>query len=393
MIATFKAQVWRPLRRYVTRAALNTWGQVPAHGYWESVQTYQQHHPDQAEYQIIIPGHSETIQPPWTLPGVTLPPTFQQTEFQVPDAVCYRVNNGRVASQYGDVIAADGQLIYDNWEEPQRRPQEHTVCTSYFPQPKQLHQTLGVIAGVKGGSNYYHFLVDVLPRLYLLKQSQFWSEIQVCYVNRLSPRLRKLCPVLAAAGLTDKQVFWADQHSHVQAQAVVATSLTGLPGMSYFKPRWVFEFLRATYLPQAQLPAQPQPRIYISRSRAHFRRVINEPEVLEVLSRWGYQPVWLEDLSFPEQVGLFQQARRIIAPHGAGLANLVWCSPGAKVLEFFSPTYQPECYWVMARQMGLDYGCLIGQAAMTHSDHRQHSIRIDSQALAQALAWLESDGL
>ena len=389
-----RQNVWRPLRRFCTQAALNFGGEIPAQGYWQSAYRYYQAHPEKTGvgYQVLIPAHPETITPPWTMTG-TLPPTYRQREFHVPAAFCYQIPAARVASPYGDVIAPDGQLIYDGAKECGRNPQERSVCTLKFPTAKVIDQTVGVIAGVKGGSNYYHLLVDVLPKIYLLKQSQFWSEIEVFYMNKFLPGLRKLKIILETAGLAEKNIFWADAYSHIQAKSVVATSLTGLPGMSYFKPRWVFEFLRSTYLPQAQSPDSPRTKLYISRSRANFRRVLNENEVLDYLLPLGYEPVWLEDLSFPEQVGLFQQAEEIIAPHGAGLANLIWCQAGAKVIEFFSPEYLPECYWVIAKQMGLHYGYLVGQKnpdILSEKESRNHHIWVDLSELAQAVAWMGS---
>lgn len=392
--ANARQKLWRPLRRFYTQTLLNLWGEIPAQGYWESAQSYQnqecQKNTPGCGYEVLIPAHQETIRPPWTIAGM-VPSTFEQTEFSVPAAFCYQIPQARVASPYGDVIAPDGQLIYDGSQESGRQPQERSVCTLKFPRAQVIPQTIGVIAGVKGGSNYYHFLVDVLPRIYLLKQSPFWSEIELFYANKFLPGLQKLKPLLSAVGLAEKNIFWADAHSHIQGQSVVATSLTGLAGMSYFKPGWVFDFLRTTYLSQAKSPNKSLPKVYISRSRASFRRVGNEAELLDYLLPLGYQPVWLEDLSFPEQVGLFQQAESIIAPHGAGLANLIWCQPGAKIVEFFSPEYLPECYWVIANQVGLDYGFLVGRRPSDRvptAEARNHPIWVDMAELAQAVDWL-----
>jgi len=386
-----RQNLWRPLRRLGMQSALNLWGQIPAHNYWESAQHYYEDASQKLTpglgYEVLIPAHQEAITPPWTATGV-IPPTFQQTEFDVPAAFCYQIPQARVASPYGDVIAPDGKLVYDGSKESGRQPHERSVCTLKFPPVQETNRTIGVIAGVKGGSNYYHFLVDVLPRIYLLKHSQFWSKIDLFYTNKFLPGLQKLKPILGMAGLAGRDIFWADAYSHIRGKSVVATSLTGLPGMSYFKPRWVFEFLRSTYLSQGKSPNMPCPKLYISRSRAGFRRVLNERAVLDYLIPLGYQPVWLEDLSFAEQVGLFQQAEQIIAPHGAGLANLIWCQPGAKVIEFFSPQYLPECYWVIAKQIGLCYGYLVGKNQpniLSASDVRNHHIWVDMSELLQAL--------
>lgn len=389
-----RQNLWRPLRRFYTQVTLDLWGRIPAQGYWESAHIYYQTHQHEQGlgYQVLLPAHSESITPPWTVTGL-MPPTYQQTEFHVPDAFCYQIPHGRVASPYGDVIAPDGKLIYDGSKESGRQPHERSVCTLKFPRAHVINQTVGVIAGVKGGSNYYHLLVDVLPRIYLLKQSQFWSGIEVFYTNKFLPGLQKLKPLLQVAGLAEKNIFWADAYSHIQAKSVVATSLTGLPGMSYFKPRWVFEFLRSTYLPHAKLSSSPQRKLYISRSRANFRRVLNEKEVLDYLMPLGYKPVWLEDLTFPEQVGLFQYAEEIIAPHGAGLANLIWCQPGAKIIEFFSPEYLPECYWVIAKQIGLNHGYLVGQRRpdiLSEKEVRNHHIWVDLSELAEAVETMTS---
>jgi capsular polysaccharide biosynthesis protein len=49
-------------------------------------------------------------------------------------------------------------------------------------------------------------------------------------------------------------------------------------------------------------------------------------------------------LSNKSYITLFNGAKFIVSPHGAGLANLVFCKVGAKVLEMLSPLYLNACY-------------------------------------------------
>ena len=65
--------------------------------------------------------------------------------------------------------------------------------------------------------------------------------------------------------------------------------------------------------------------------------------------------VRLEALPWVEQINAFARAREIVAPHGAGLANLVFCCPGARVVEFFNAAYVNPCFWRLAALRGLDY--------------------------------------
>ena len=52
--------------------------------------------------------------------------------------------------------------------------------------------------------------------------------------------------------------------------------------------------------------------------------------------------------SVQEQIDHFAGAEVVVAPHGAALANLVFCRPGVRVLELFAPRYVNPCYWTIA---------------------------------------------
>ncbi|MCP9911657.1 glycosyltransferase family 61 protein [Cyanobium sp. BA20m-p-22] len=75
--------------------------------------------------------------------------------------------------------------------------------------------------------------------------------------------------------------------------------------------------------------------LYISRGRAGTRRIINEREILPILIEHGFEILELETMEFNDQVAAFSEARVVIAPHGAGLTNVLF-SRNAKVLELFS---------------------------------------------------------
>jgi len=56
------------------------------------------------------------------------------------------------------------------------------------------------------------------------------------------------------------------------------------------------------------------------------------------MNKNGFENVRLSDLHFADQVQLFYQADYIVGLHGAAFANLVFCRPNTKVLEFQSTT-------------------------------------------------------
>jgi capsular polysaccharide biosynthesis protein len=70
--------------------------------------------------------------------------------------------------------------------------------------------------------------------------------------------------------------------------------------------------------------------------------------------------VTLEDMEVGMQAALFHSAHCIVAAHGSALANLVFCRPGTRVLELYSPAYVRVLYPRIGTALELDYWYLIG---------------------------------
>jgi len=75
-------------------------------------------------------------------------------------------------------------------------------------------------------------------------------------------------------------------------------------------------------------------RIFISRKNASRRRKFNEEAVMQLLSEFGFEAVFPEKLSIPDQISLFNEAEWIIGGAGAAFTNLLFCDSGTKVILF-----------------------------------------------------------
>ncbi|MBC7923139.1 MAG: glycosyltransferase family 61 protein, partial [Ferruginibacter sp.] len=130
-------------------------------------------------------------------------------------------------------------------------------------------------------------------------------------------------------------------------------------------------------------------RLYVSRRHAPNRRVVNEEAVVRLLTSLGFEVVTTETMSVVEQASRFADAGCVVAPHGAGLTNLVFCSPGTKVVDVFSPHWVNPCYWVLSRQAGLEYHYLIGEGPRPAEYHdpvlKGEDIVVNLGALASLL--------
>lgn len=214
--------------------------------------------------------------------------------------------------------------------------------------PQRLEGTVSLLAA-SNGDNYYHWLFDSLPRLWLLQRAGFRLEdVDWFILNQSRPAFQ--VQTLEKAGIARSKLRYTSKYRIVQCRRLLVPSMPGRLG--YAAP-WACRYLRELFLPKTPLVADR--KIYISRQNAQGRKILNEADIVPILARHGFEIVHAERLNFDEQVRLFASARQVVAIHGAGMSNLVWCPPGTTVLELGSPTHHNECFSTIAANGGLAY--------------------------------------
>ena len=113
---------------------------------------------------------------------------------------------------------------------------------------------------------------------------------------------------------------------------------------------WLRHFKGLTGLKQIT----PHRKIVVLRPGAKTRKITNSDELLLALKGW--ETVALEKMTIREQMKTFAEATHIVAAHGAGLVNLLWCRPGTKVLEIQDPKMiHKKVYPVLSHHLGLEH--------------------------------------
>ena len=117
-------------------------------------------------------------------------------------------------------------------------------------------------------------------------------------------------------------------------------------------------------------------------SRRHLR---NEDALIQLLDAWRFERVTLEKMTVAEQAQLFQSAAIVVAPHGAGLTNLVFCEPHTKVLEIIHPWAINLMFWTIASHRGLDYYYIFAKGNLAGIDPKvclnSDDMEVDLEAL------------
>ena len=284
-------------------------------------------------------------------------PVFVEAQEEVvPRVGVLELERGRVLAPHAVVVTAAGRLLQEQcWYFGTTRPREHPVFLHPFPSPPtEVPGRLGVLA-TRGDGNYYHFLHDCLPRIALLEQCADVAPPDRWYVPQAT---RFQIELLALIGIAPDRVVDSAAVPHVRAETLV---VPGLASDVERNPPWVARTLRERLCPP-DIARVPGRHLYVTRGSARNNRaVLNEPEVLALLQPHGFEVVDPGAMSVAEQIRTFAEADVIVAPHGAALANLVFCSPGSTVLELFPAMSFVADYWKMAWGVpGLEYRYLGG---------------------------------
>ena len=242
-----------------------------------------------------------------------------------------------------------------------------------------------VVIGFTGGwRQHSHWLAQCLPKLYaytLLRRRFRDLKLALPALAPGSAQHR----TLALLGIgADAVVTLAANEAASFASAIVLPNFD-IWSIAPFAAQAAERL--AAGIPQA--PARPE-RVYIHRAGASAA-VTNFAAVRALAERHGFTVHQFEGTELADQAAAMRAARLVIIEHGAGTSNLLFCRPGARVLELFNPYSVQPMGWSIAARRDTEYGYLIGQHSATpeHPEPGWHSAyEIDLDRLAAAIAIL-----
>lgn len=279
---------------------------------------------------------------------------FSPNKFYIKKAFVAILPNGRAWADVINSVAitSDNKLVVD----VSTGSPELIVTSDKLPPAEHIDGTVAFLSARWGGAAYFHWMFDVITRFELLQRSGLIESVDKFVVNAGDYTYKT--ETLNTLGIPQDKIIESHCSFHVTADKLIVPSICE-DGSGTSK--WKCEYLKQSFLnPKVPLKTEYSERIYISREQASYRRIVNEEEVVNYLQKLGFRSVKLETMSVAEQASCLAAAKVVVAPHGAGLTNLVFCSPGTKVIEIFSPIYVPTCYWTISNLCELEHYYLIG---------------------------------
>ena len=217
-----------------------------------------------------------------------------------------------------------------------------------YPLKKEDNLVLNISAN--GNTNYFHFLFS--PGLIALSLFEN-SSIDTQPILYLGPRWKafgyaeEICRFLGSKNFSYENLVASSAVSYVEKN------------LSYHILPYHVDWLRRRIGEKVMLHHAEEhgchSRVLITREKAGSRRLLFTSREIETLVKSDFEVFNLEDMSFIDQVALFINAEEIIAVHGAGLSNVVFCSKNALVIELFPENLKSDYFSNIARIVGLRY--------------------------------------
>lgn len=273
---------------------------------------------------------------------------------EVSDRYVLEVRDGRLVGPHGATVTPAGVLDYQT--------SGYFGLSSWREHPLFLQPTVGRTEHVSGtvlslttrgtAGNYYHFLYDAIARYGIFREAMPEVEVDAIIVPHQTGYQRQLLELIGI----DQPLLQPQPGLTYRADRLLVPST---PNQDLDAPRWVTHWLRE-HLPAR--PTGPTPaRLYLSRgTKPNTRRYVEEAELVPELERRGFTVLDPGSLSVQEQINTFAGADIVIAPHGAGLTNITFCTPGTRVIEMFARGYVHLGLWTIAEAVGgIDYRYLV----------------------------------
>lgn len=206
-------------------------------------------------------------------------------------------------------------------------------------------------AVVRSFDNWYHWLTQTLPAIDHVSRGEAGNRTRILLHPLQRPWQRESFTLL---GFSECPLIELDSRHHYHLPRVQYCEFVN--GRTSFQ---VSLSALGTYrkLRDAALkPGFTGPKIiYVARTDTKLRKLDNEANIVDALTRAGVTSVVPGQFSLSEQINLFYNADAIIGAHGAGLSNVAFCRPGTIFYEFHPAHYLNPCMARLAQAAELRY--------------------------------------
>lgn len=222
---------------------------------------------------------------------------------------------------------------------------------------------LSLVQGASG-ENYFHWLLDIIPKIKICMNNFDIREINFFY---LPPLKSSQLESLKLIGINKKKIINSKIYKHIKADKIIFVTHPWyykgkFHDQSWNLPSWIIVWIRNSFL-KYKKKFKCSKKILIDRSESYFKhcQIINKKQVESFLIKNGFKVYRIGEYKFIKQIFMFWNAKYIIGAHGAALTNLIFCKPNTKIIEFKPFNHPGKNYEKISKINKLNYQKIVSK--------------------------------
>lgn len=233
----------------------------------------------------------------------------------------------------------------------------------YFLQQKIFSKKIKLPAGQQylfvndyWSNSHYHWFCDLLPKLWCIKDELKDFTLLLPSGSYIS---KNAVYILERANLVPGNIIFMEKDKYYQAASL--SSVTHVCPSGTTNPvimQAISNNIRNSSIGEVNGPS----KIYVSREKAKYRKVLNESAVQACFKNHHYEIINFEDYALADQMNVSAGLSVMAGIHGAGLTNALFMPQQSNLLEFRRDgIHHNHCYWDIANAAALNYYYLFGK--------------------------------
>lgn len=279
-------------------------------------------------------------------------------------AICAKLFEDVCVSPYNSTVASKKEIMFSD----AMVKSMHRVKTKEYPLYKQSGKLFyrykpnmkiesGIHISGAGAENWYHFVIECLPRIYL---TQYLPAEFNSYPILLPQECEKYESFFEALKLVSdkkkyREIIYFNFYDVVKVQNLLSIDEVSYGPFNLVKGEWprITDYYQndqlmrqfIAYFRESLLkdwaPEIKNKRIFLA--RPGIRREYNQTELIRIAEKYGFEVVFPEQLTLLEQAKLFAQSSMIVGPSGAAWVGMIFRKNPMIGLSWLPSVYKEFC--------------------------------------------------
>ena len=266
----------------------------------------------------------------------------------------------------------------------------HNVCLKKGTPRIKIKKNGKLLSLIQDASenNFSHWLLDILPRIKIFEQNNSIEDIDYFLLPELKYSFQR--ETLEILKIPFNKILSDKQNRHIEANVLYVTGHPwhkkgNVQDEIIYIPEWIINWLREKFLANAEYKNVSE-KIYIDRSDSLFShcQIINSDEVWEFLKNEGFTKIKSTEITFKNQIGLFNSATTIVGAHGAGLTNMIFSKSNTNIIEFAPKNHPNNFFYRVSQINNLNYRKIVSKDLRLSNHNKKGDILVDLKILKES---------